>query len=420
MAATMLQLGWGWDPEAEDYFLHSVDLDFLIPDSHEHLFRFIDFDLHQIENPLAQYLSCLEKNTEPDKDLLRPVVKALRQLHPYFLYSPVNTAYTLNRVFAGYIRSHFPEADDTQLENMFREVSVKKFKEYADPDLCFQNSIPSGNPYVLSDLFACQKRTRRWLFVTLDDTNADLAALSTHRRSALYSIISPSDEFSPILNIKANFSQRRSKKMAEQISKWDLAFIEELFDEDEDPPKKKSNKKPVDMISKITDCLDGLYFNPTASMPGAVKEAIQLTSDVDDYDVITYEIDNISNIFDLEVYRMIAQGLRVKRCQNCGKYFIPDKPKRECCNRVPEGATKTCEEILRAKKRAKHEEESHESFVAPYDLYRTAYKTRAARVRKGVMTQDAFDRWKKDGLAKKALVEAGELDIREFAKWLKE
>ena len=57
---------------------------------------------------------------------------------------------------------------------------------------------------------------------------------------------------------------------------------------------------------------------------------------------------------------------------------------------------------------------------SPQEMYRTAYKTRSARVRKGALSQDSFELWKKEGLAKKALVEAGQLGIEDFAQWLKD
>lgn len=54
----------------------------------------------------------------------------------------------------------------------------------------------------------------------------------------------------------------------------------------------------------------------------------------------------------------------------------------------------------------------------PQELYRTAYKKQSARVRKGALSQESFDQWKKEGLAKKALVEAGQLSFEEYMQWL--
>lgn len=439
MATTQLSIGWYWDPDLREYFQHVADLHSLIPDSHEYLFQFIDFDLYRIETPLAQYLSCLDVHNDdgsdpvPDRKVLRLAVTALQEMHPYFKGSPVKTAYMLNRIFAGYILRHFSNLSESRQKDLFRRVALTKFSDYADPELCFEHSISVGSERVLDCLFTLQKKLRRWIFVTLDDSNKDLASLSTKRRSALYSIIVPSDGDGddPILKIQANFAQRHSEKMTKKLRKWESDLVFDILDLDEDDdlddnldndldgdaePNGKSRNGKVDMIAKITQCIDELYFNPSASIPGAIKEAIQLTSDVDDYDVITYEISDFSELLDLEVYRMIAEGLRIKRCGNCNKYFIPKTPEEEGCNRIPDGSARTCAQILKTKKKEKPVEEIPEK--TPQELYRTAYKKQSARVRKGAISQESFDQWKKEGLAKKALVEAGQLSYEEYMQWL--
>ena len=210
---------------------------------------------------------------------------------------------------------------------------------------------------------------------------------------------------------------RRRCKWA-QLSKWDLDLFDEYTDDDLADSTNDEDEK-VDMVTKIAKCMDALYFNPAGTIPGALKDAIQLTSDVDDCRIITYEIDNFSDLLDLEVYRMIAEGLRIKRCKNCHLYFVVEKPNQEGCSRILDGSTKTCAEILRSKVKERRAE-NPQNDTSPYDLYRTAYKTRAARVRKGAYSQNQFDHWKKDGLAKKALVEAGQLDVEEYKQWLKQ
>ena len=378
---------------------------------------------------MAQYLSCLDDSSDPapDRKALRLAVIALQEMHPYFKGSPVNTAYMLNRVFAGYILQHFPNLSESRQKDMFRRVALTKFTDYADPELCFEHTVSVGSERVLDCLFTLQKKLRRWIFVTLDDSNKDLASLSTKRRSALYSIIMPSygDGDDPILKIQANFAQRHSEKMTKKLRKWESDLVFDILDLDEDDdldgdaePNGKNRNGKIDMIAKITQCIDELYFNPSASIPGAIKEAIQLTCDVDDYDVITYEISDFSELLDLEVYRMIAEGLHIKRCGNCHKYFILKTPEDEGCNRIPDGSARTCAQILKTRKKEKPVEKVPEK--TPQELYRTAYKKQSARVRKGALSQESFDQWKKDGLAKKALVEAGQLNYEEFSQWLQD
>lgn len=428
MAAVKLYIGMYWDPDLRDYFQHCVNLQYLIPDNHDYLFQFIDFDLYQAETPLAQYLSCLnddscESLVKPDKKFLRSAGIALQKMHPYFKTSPVNTAYMLNRIFAGYILRHFPDLDEARQMDMFRKVSLKKYDDYADPDQCFEHSIFVGSERVLDCLFTLQQKLRRWIFVTLDDGNSFLASFSTKRRSALYSIIMPSygEGDDPLLKIQAHFAQKPSQKMAEKIRKWERELLVDIFsdlDDDAHADKKNSSGK-VDMIEKIAQSIDELYINPDASVPGAVKEAIRLTSDVDDYDVITYDIENFSDLLELEVYRMITEGLHIRRCVNCHQYFIPISPDQKGCKRIIVGSTMTCEEIVKSKQKEKSKAKAPTHSKSPQEMYRTTYKTLSAKVKKGSMTQEAFNQWKREGLAKKALVDIGQLDIEEFGQWLK-
>lgn len=58
-----------------------------------------------------------------------------------------------------------------------------------------------------------------------------------------------------------------------------------------------------------------------------------------------YHVQSLDEMLFLEFVEMLKQGIQVKRCRLCGKYFVLiDKRKREYCDREYEGS-KTCQEI---------------------------------------------------------------------------
>ena len=60
MAECYLQFGINETTFPGDVIPNILPMHFLIPDTHEHLFRFMDYDLYSLEEPLKEYLSILD------------------------------------------------------------------------------------------------------------------------------------------------------------------------------------------------------------------------------------------------------------------------------------------------------------------------------------------------------------------------
>ena len=433
MSNCYLQIGVTEDTRFGTIEPLSVKIDHLIPADHDFLFQFLDFDLYKAESPLSEYLTCLESGKEAKSFLAQSAITALQQMHPYYIFCRENAVLLINRAIIAYIGRRFPDADDNMRHDMFQKVSLKDYSIYRELDeiLAF-GSMNSDNQHVLGSLFDLQKEMRRWVFITLDDTNADLASLSEDRRSALYSLISPYDEFSPILSFNTHFFTRPSQRMKLELARWDFPELNDDGSVVEPPKKTKPMKngsgnagalntpKPVGQ-ELVRQCLDELYYNPSASLPTRLREAVRSTIDVDnlqndDFDVISYDLSDFSDVLKLEVYRMIVGKTHIKRCKNCGKYFTPDKSNREYCNRLAPNSTKLCSEIGRSRVNTR---KNSQDASTPYALYRKAYKTHFARVANGLLSQEDFDQWKTAALEKKALVETQRMDIADYEQWLR-
>ena len=116
----------------------------------------------------------------------------------------------------------------------------------------------------------------------------------------------------------------------------------------------------------------------------------------------------------LGMYLLIANGMHIRRCKNCGHYFVPlNRSDEQYCYRVqPNG--KMCREL------------DYESKINADELltiYRTAYKTHNARKRRNLNNhtnaEQEFREWVT--FAKRLLerAKAGELSVDEFQDLIK-
>lgn len=110
----------------------------------------------------------------------------------------------------------------------------------------------------------------------------------------------------------------------------------------------------------------------------------------------------------LEFVEMLKQGIQVKRCGLCGKYFVLiDKRKREYCDREYEGG-KTCQETgpLLRYEQSLEADEYLRKFETEYNkiysrFYRADGKTDAEFSGKD-MTREEFRTWSKAASKAKA------------------
>lgn len=64
-----------------------------------------------------------------------------------------------------------------------------------------------------------------------------------------------------------------------------------------------------------------------------------------------YELDNAEEQIRLEIFKVIANNIIIKKCDNCEKLFIPDKTDQIYCNNLYKSTGKTCKEIGALNKR---------------------------------------------------------------------
>ena len=127
-----------------------------------------------------------------------------------------------------------------------------------------------------------------------------------------------------------------------------------------------------------------------------------------------YEIDNFYNLLFLELYFILQERTYLKKCKNCGKYFLTTNSAVIYCNNVYE-ANKTCREIGASKVFSKNLEKDE-----AYGLYRKVYKKKQALAKsKGGSFEIEYNMFKYKGKDKKNAYKLKEITKKEFMDWLK-
>jgi len=154
--------------------------------------------------------------------------------------------------------------------------------------------------------------------------------------------------------------------------------------------------KNNDILVNITDSLDSVIEHAKKINTAKIYEE--------------YEVNNLQELLSLEIMDMIQSGVKIKVCENCGKYFIQNHKNKKYCDRIDENGM-PCPKV--AKK--KHKQDKLESNPA-FKLYATAYKTHYARYKSQNIDKIQFTSWQYEAKEQLKRVESGELDISIFEK----
>ncbi len=128
-----------------------------------------------------------------------------------------------------------------------------------------------------------------------------------------------------------------------------------------------------------------------------------------------YEIDNFYNLLFLELYFILQERTYLKKCKNCGKYFLTTNSAVIYCDNVFED-NKTCREIGASKVFTKNLEKDE-----AYNLYRKIYKKKQALAKsKGESFEIEYNRFRYQGKNKKNAYKLKEITKKEFMEWLEE
>ena len=146
------------------------------------------------------------------------------------------------------------------------------------------------------------------------------------------------------------------------------------------------------------------------------KELIQKMKNKDNYRYGVkeiYEIDNYYKLLFLELYFILQGKIYLKKCKNCGKYFLTNNSAVIYCNNIYED-NKSCREIGASKVFTKNLEKDE-----AYSLYRKVYKKKQALAKsKGGKYEIEYNVFKNQGKDKKNAYKLKEITKKEFINWI--
>lgn len=383
--------------------------------THKFLFEFITKDLSELPILFDEYFSKrfdttnwrlkkynVKDEDEDKKDFLK-IQQKIASIHPFYKY---NGDYAIATEIAEYFNQlsfHYRYKFDrkrysniiskllpSEILRLSPDIYDAYYNDYCarmDPSIDKNSEVLlfGGEPVWLNNEREAQKTISDMLYYILDITaQGGLEKLSIPQRALLYECISSS----PHENINAPFL-KQPLSIRTEVSFVPHNFQKEFAQtETPDFSNIKSNGLPESALSYLSQQkITTSFFH--------------------------YEIDRLIQLLYLEIVSMINANIMVRKCKNCGKYFVVSNRKIAYCNRIdPSG--KCCSSI--GSTRSFQQKLEHDEALK---VYTRAYKTHYARVKKGTMSKSDFSKWCAEAKTKLEKARTGELDITDFQKWLK-
>lgn len=209
-------------------------------------------------------------------------------------------------------------------------------------------------------------------------------------------------EFEFVLNFCCNDSFDESLKPLTALQRYYIycqLYVDNKFTTDRsytgedylfiEPERTVNALNQMPRISKEESDLDEAgEYEPVTEAPN-LKEAADTLKNIPVFAACYYKHDQISQYLLKELFAIIKLDARVKKCQNCGKYFIlKGDYATEYCDRIPEGEKFTCKKIAAMK--ARKQKVQGNPILKEYER---AYKRMYARLSSHKISNEEFRLW---------------------------
>lgn len=151
------------------------------------------------------------------------------------------------------------------------------------------------------------------------------------------------------------------------------------------------------------------------------EDAQECAKFVEDNEALPYNYlcENIIPSFIIELFELTTiENVEIKKCKNCGKFFVPENRSDELyCSNIYEN-DKTCKEVGPFKVKQKLMEENNDLKV-----YRNVYQKLLLRTRRNPENEqyeEEFLQFKKKNAELREKVNNGKIKQKEYMKWLNE
>lgn len=430
-----------FDDNGYEYFDTDKHVLFSTDNSHDYLFDYITKDLSYLPKLLEEYIlqkidtaTFKIKNNQNSDETMAQIIETLKPIHPYYEHEYKKVIIKeIGEYFNNLLGYSVLNRNSNALECAYNEEwYVKKFISLVPTTFVPSGTYPDNltphdffdefiewikgrdySPYEIEETFIygipeknmtgflseiqTQKKINNMLFFLLDIEAQELQSLSISQRIWLYGkIFSYSD-----LEVIHQFSFHRPIQSSNYDDIIKNANYENRFYE---------IFESLFALTNVNIERDGIPENLIKKFHSAIDCAKKVSSG-SIYE--QYEINNLQQLLFLEIMFMIRTGTMIKRCKNCGKYFVIKNRKISYCNRINESGVRCS--AVGSKKTFQRKMENEEELK----IYNRAYKTHYARRRNGKMNQREFEIWTHEAKEQLEKVRSGELDISTFREWLK-
>ena len=266
-----------------------------------------------------------------------------------------------------------------------------------------------------SDVLTTQEKIKRMLFWILDVSAPNIGKLTISHRVWIYDNIfrmeyKPSEttitkqiSFTPPLLYKYKGDLDYTTEYAYEKINQHANKMENLFE-------------PLRILTHEN------YENISPKMVSNLNKAIEYANKniPKTWDYEKYEIQNLYQLLFLEVLLMAQTDTKIRKCKNCGLYFVVPNRKNLYCSRIAKGEKKPCNDIGMNRSFKKKMEDD-----PALKMYNRAYKTCNAKLNriKSVPDWDKkkqanYYKWCEEAKVMYYKVKAHELELSEFGKWL--
>ena len=429
----------GFDDNGYEYFDEGNYVLFSSDYTHNDLFNYVTKDISCLSKLFEQYISTKIDTTtfelkkcQDNNDTITKIQELLESIHPYYKYEykkviikAIGNYFNELLCYSVFHNKNFLPKHSMQKDWYFKRLNALIPSSIADCSTCtddfyyeykswigeseniideteesFIFNAPTQIPKGFSNEIQTQKIIYDMLYVILDIKATDIEKLTTSQRIWLYEHI---------------YGNTLSKL---QMKKQLLCTPPTLYRKDNDYSNETTFNRKIEDIFEPLHSLNNVSIGHNGfpeDMQEYLAQAIESAKTFKAskfYEM--YEVNSLREILFIEILSMIESHVMIRKCKNCGKYFLITDRKVAYCNRKNESG-KCCSEVG-----------SSQSFQKklnaepPLKIYNRAYKTHFARRQKGTMTQDEFVIWSDQARKKLDEVRDGKLDISTFQNWLKE
>ena len=414
--------------------------------SGEALFAFADADLQECTDLIVKYIrsridvETLQRVT-PKEDFLPRLYDALSAVHPFFkcadpaavladmlgatlnLYLKVKTVsqsdhFDLLSSLMGPLTA-FNFADDNNGFSIADEIPLieRLYHEYIhlnDPNV--ERDLKKRSITGLSSL---QKYLKSYLHWVLDASAVRFRGIDMPTRQRLYArIFGSSNLWQPLRVKEASCVGSPKDQSLKDILYQGILELARHPEEMERVGEETRQKTAVEIErQRYAAVMEEVYsdnIDIDADLANWLRVQIEEAKKETSQPLFkAYEISGFSDYILLQLRLLTEHAVIIKRCKNCLRYFITERPNIDYCQRVLPGETQSC--YIIGPKRVFNKNLSAD---VPRGLYSKAYKKYQARLRRGGITEAAFEAWKEEAKRHLERVQNGEIDLVEYSEWM--